>query len=378
MIFIQINHNNFLFLKLKKILFILHFPPPFHGASVVGKYIKTSQIINQLIDCYYINLSTSSSVEDIGKSGIRKWAKYLGLLINVTYQAIFHRPDLVYITLTSHGLGLIKDTAVVLICRIFRLPHVFHFHNKGVKKYDQTKTGKFLYPFVFKKAQVILLSPLLYSDIEDFVPRSRVYYCANGIPDLGFSNRQDSTSLERPTRLLFLSNLFKSKGVLDLLEASNLLKNSSVSFHLTIAGGEGDISSAKLEELISKYELEENINYNGKVQGEEKKFAFQEADVFIHPTHEDCFPLVLLEAMQAGLPVISTTEGAIPEIVEDGVNGLLVPFKSPAKLADAIRVLCENPLQRETFGKAGKEKFQKEYTLEKLENRFVRILSGII
>ncbi|AMQ57520.1 hypothetical protein AO498_13810 [Algoriphagus sanaruensis] len=343
---------------------------------MVGQYIKSSKVINQSFDGNYVNLSTSSTVDDIGKSGIRKWVKYLKIVAKVFHQGLFNRPDLAYITLTSNGPGLIKDAGIVFIFQLLGLPHVFHFHNKGVKKYSQTLFGKFLYPFVFKKAQIILLSPLLFSDIENYVSETRVHYCTNGILDMRFAVK-DEYSSKGPIEILFLSNLIRSKGVLDLLGACSLLKNSTVNFRLTIAGGEGDISSVELEKLILKYDLEDYIIYKGKVQGEDKKSVFHKADIFVHPTHEDCFPLVLLEAMQAGLPIISTYEGAIPEIVEDGVTGLLVPFKSPAKLANAILVLCENPVLREAFGKAGKEKFQREYTLEKFENRFVRILSSI-
>lgn len=169
--------------KNKKILFILHYPPPIHGAAMVGKYIKDSSFINDRFMSRYINLSTSISVEEIGKSGLKKWWRYTTILCKTFWQGLTWSPDLVYITLSSHGAGLIKDSLVVLICRMLRLPHVFHFHNKGVKRYAQTKIGKWTYPFVFKKAKVILLSPLLYEDIAAYVTQENVFYCANGIPD---------------------------------------------------------------------------------------------------------------------------------------------------------------------------------------------------
>lgn len=362
-----------------KVLFILHFPPPVHGAALVGQYIKSSQVINQSIDSTFINLSTSTSVDDIGKSGFRKWGRYLNILAKVLYQRIFNRPDLVYITLTSHGLGLVKDVGIVLICRLLNLPHVYHFHNKGVKKYEKKRTGKFLYPFVFKKAQVILLSPLLYSDIEDYVPESRVYYCANGIPDMGFSDRQNSTSLEEPIQLLFLSNLIKSKGILDLLEACKSLRESTLNFHLTIAGGEGDISAKELDNLILENGLKASVSYVGKIQEEEKKLILKLADIFVFPTfyENECFPLVLLEAMQAGLPIVTTSEGAIPEIVLHETNGLIVPPNNPMVLKDAILSLCEDSEKRERMGKAGQKKFQEQYTLERFEHRFLQVMNEV-
>lgn len=361
-----------------KVLFILHYPPPIHGAAMVGKYIKESRLINQGLKAKYINLSTSVSVDEIGKGGLRKWSRYFSILFQSFWQGLFWRPELVYITLSSHGLGLIKDSLVVLICRILGLSHVFHFHNKGVRSYSKTKLGKLIYSFVFKKAKVILLSPLLYSDIAEYVPESRVCYCANGIPDFGLGNRKKKEIFYQPIRLLFLSNLIKSKGILDLLEACKLLNENQVSFTCAIAGGEGDISKSELLELVMESGISQEVTYVGKVSGENKIKVLKEADILTHPTHEDCFPLVLLEAMQVGLPIISTYEGAIPEIVEDGKTGLLVPAKSSIDLADAIRNFFENPELRHRMGNAGKEKFQREYTLEKFEDRFLKILKGII
>lgn len=316
-------------------------------------------------------------MDEIGKSGIRKWGRYFNILAKVFYQGFIKRPDLVYITLTSHGLGLIKDAGIVMICRLLGLPHVYHFHNKGVKNYAETRVGKMLYPFVFKKAQVILLSPLLYSDIEDFVPLSRVHFCSNGIPEMGFSPELKWRSEGQSVRLLFLSNLIKSKGIFDLLEACRLLLKYNVSYYLTIAGGEGDISSVELNDLIRQCGLEAFVKYKGKVHGNDKNLILQETDIFVLPTHEDCFPLVLLEAMQACLPIVTTSEGAIPEIVEEDVNGLIVPSKSPEFLAEAILKLCKNPEKRAQFGKAGRLKFDQRYTLEQFENRFLQVINQV-
>lgn len=92
--------------------------------------------------------------------------------------------------------------------------------------------------------------------------------------------------------------------------------------------------------------------------------------------HNECFPLVLLEAMEHGLPCISTTEGGIPGIVDDGKTGFLVPKHDVAVLADKIQFLLNDSVLRSNMGKAGREKFEKEFTLEVFEKRMVEILSN--
>lgn len=94
--------------------------------------------------------------------------------------------------------------------------------------------------------------------------------------------------------------------------------------------------------------------------------------------HNECFPLVLLEAMEHGLPCISTTEGGIPGIVDDGKTGFLVPKHDVATLADKILLLLNDSVLRSNMGKVGREKFEKEFTLEVFEKRMTRILKHIV
>jgi glycosyltransferase involved in cell wall biosynthesis len=363
---------------LVKILFILHYYPPIHGAAMVGHYIRESKMINTAFDARYINISTSVSVDEIGKGGIKKLFRYVRILCLSFWQGLFWRPNLVYITLSSHGPGLFKDSLVVIICRVLRLKVVYHFHNKGVKRYAQTKIGKRMYPFIFKNTEIILLSPLLYEDIAAYVPENRIHFCANGIPDLQFPINIVAFDVDQPIRLLFLSNLIKNKGILDLIEACKLLKQEEFNFHCTIAGGEGDIIVSELKELIDMCELSAHITYLGKVQGDQKMKALLAADIFIHPTHEDCFPLVLLEAMQAGLSIIATCEGAIPEIVEDKKSGFIIPSHKPQLLAEAIKELAENPDLLIQMGKLGRKKYEENYTLEMFEKRYLQSIQTII
>ena len=92
--------------------------------------------------------------------------------------------------------------------------------------------------------------------------------------------------------------------------------------------------------------------------------------------HNECFSLVLLEAMEHGLPCISTIEGGIPGIVDDGKTGFLVPKHDVAVLADKIQLLLNDSVLCSNMGKVGREKFEKEFTLEVFEKKMVEILSN--
>ena len=140
-----------------KILFILHYPPPTHGASMIGEYIRTSTSINSTFEAKYLNLSTSYSVHEVGKGGLIKWWRYLGILYKTLTKSLNFRPDLIYITLSTTAPGFYKDALIAIICKTLRFPVVFHLHNKGVEKNSHKPLERLLYPWVFKNSNVILL-----------------------------------------------------------------------------------------------------------------------------------------------------------------------------------------------------------------------------
>jgi len=119
------------------------------------------------------------------------------------------------------------------------------------------------------------------------------------------------------------------------------------------------------------------IDVVGKKYGEEKRTAFKKADIFVHPTFNDCLPLVLLEAMQYSIPIVSTFEGAIPDVVEDGISGFLVPQRDVGALANKLEVLIKDPVLRQKMGSAGRAKYDAQFTLERFERRMVEILNQV-
>lgn len=371
---------------MNRILFILHYPPPVHGSSIVGGFIKESRLINESFDCHYINLGTSATVEEIGRNPANKSFRYLRLIWQVKKTLLFFKPDLCYLTLSSAGIGFYKDALIVLIVRLFGIKRVYHFHNKGVRINQEKVIDNLLYRLVFENAEVILLSKYLYPDVQKYVPESRVHYCPNGIPDeAGVSrnpqvknhNGKHSLSPLCASHLLFLSHLIESKGVFVLVKALKIIKEKGCTFHCIMIGGAGDVTEDQMRETIEESGLKGHVDVVGKKYGEEKRTAFEKADIFVHPTFNDCLPLVLIEAMQHSLPIVSTPEGAIPDIVEDGITGFLVPQKDAIAMADKLEVLIKDPDLRKKMGSAGRAKYEAQFTLERFERRMVEILTQV-
>ena len=395
-----------------KILFIAPLPPPVHGSSMVSKYIKESTLIQECFDCDFVNLSTSRTMDEIGKGGLKKIFRFLGSLLTLLGKLLTHRYDLCYIAITCHGMGFLKDAPFALLCKLFGHKLLLHQHNKGMSRDCNRWPYRWLMPLVYRNATVMLLSWHLYEDISAVVKREQVIICPNGIPPLDNgqrlnvdvnANQQSETAInQRPEgainraehfnrsaasltgtegapRLLFLSNLIVSKGIYVLLEACQRLKERGVAFHCDYVGGESkEVTGEQFRKAIAERGLTDCVTYHGPQYGADKDRAFRRADIFVQPTFDDCFPLTLVEAMQYRLPIVSTDVGAIPDIVTDGVNGLVCKQQDVDSLVVALSTLLADPAMRQEMGERGHARYLKEMTLEAFERSFAEALRSTV
>lgn len=365
----------------KKILFIMHTPPPVHGAAMMGQYIKDSKLINKSFDCIYINPSISDSVASVGKVNVKKILRLLGTYWEVLTTVIKEKPDLCYFTATCSGWGIIRDAVMVGILKLCHRKIVLHLHNKGVKNLRGNKIADFFYRIMFKNVKVILLSERLYDDVSQFVKREDVYICPNGIPDTTGGDKEPMAERHNKIpHLLFLSNLLESKGVIVLLDALKILKDKGYSFVCDFVGAETkEIDAERFQNEVEARGLNKLAVYDGRKYGEEKEKFFNIADVFVFPTYYsgETFGLVNLEAMEHKIPIVATNVGGIPDVVKNGKNGLISEQKNPISLADCIAELLDDKTLREKMGEDGYKKYKENFTVKAFEKRMKTCLSDI-
>lgn len=357
----------------------MHMPPPVHGAAIVGQQVHDSYLINNAFDCRYVNVATARSLDDIGRTGIRK------LIDNIRkWREMYHvvrdfHPDLVYITPNTTRGAFYRDFITVQLLKYLQSNMVLHLHNKGVSKRQDRWLDDKLYRRFFRGVKVILLSQRLYADIEKYVAREDVLICPNGIVDTNITDnskydnfRQDNTV---PIQLLFLSNMMADKGVWTLLDALRIVKDHGVPFFCHFVGGWKDVNEHDFVKCVDAYGLSTSVLAHGAKYGEEKNTFLYNADVLVFPTKEECFPLVLLEAMSQAKACIASIEASIPEIVIDEETGLLVEKDNPIALAQAIECMAQDHNLCHKMGEAGRKRFEQLYTLEHFEQRMLQILN---
>lgn len=189
-----------------------------------------------------------------------------------------------------------------------------------------------------------------------------VAFAPTAIAAAQISDRQD-TCQSTPTRLLFVGRLVSVKGLVYLLEAVRLLLHDGVPVRLILVGT-GPCRKALIA-LVAKHALSSAVEFTGEVSfGPNLLALYREADIFVLPSLSEGTPRVLWEAMAAGLPIVATRVGGVPEIIQHGETGLLVSPRSAQQLAASIRRMIEDEELRVRLIRAGYSLIRK-HTVEK-------------
>ena len=357
----------------------MQLPPPVHGASLVNQNIKNSSKISSVFHCHFVNISLAVNLESIGKGSIIKLVKFISLFFSIFYKLATNKFDAVYITLSPHGGAFYKDSILLLLAKIFCSKRVIHLHGKGIKaEANSSQFKNKLYNFVFNKCSVIHLAESLLFDINFLRGIDKLYILPNGVPYIYSKNKSHKNPV---ASLLYISNLVPTKGAFDFIKACKLLLDNGYYFEANLAGAH---SSAEFLNECKKYidanGLGEAVNLLGPAYGEDKEKLLASADIFILPTYyrNECFPLSILEAMSYGLPVISTNEGAINNIIQDGHNGFIIKKKSPLSLFKAISKLLDNNDVKAEMSTNAKSVFENKYMLNIFEDNFIKIISDFL
>jgi glycosyltransferase involved in cell wall biosynthesis len=173
-----------------------------------------------------------------------------------------------------------------------------------------------------------------------------------------------------------VANLFPRKGYEYLLEALADVRKIIPNVHCVIVGKGDEGYRTQLMNLVHERDLHSVVTFAGFQPNVLEYLA--DFDVVVLPSILEGFGIVLLESMAMGKPVIASRVGGIPEAVEDGVTGILVPPANSSKLADALVVLLENSALRQSMGEAGRKRVESFFSLERTINEIECVYNHIL
>ena len=365
---------------MNKILFILKLPPPVHGSTMMNKIVQNSELLKNSFETTILESSISTDTKDIGKWSLRKAILIFKNYFNL-YQALRKdKPELVYFALSPISFAFIKDFISIIIIKFFDIPIVYHLHGKGISTYSKKWLFNILYKRAFTNQFAVVLADELRSDIERY-HFSGIYTVPNGIKaDVDRSVFENTNLKSQVFTLLYLSNFVKSKGLIEFLSACSILKRKSLDFNINIIGKPIDIKQEEVKNYVVANNLESNLNFLGPAYDQQKINLMLSSDILVFPTFyaNECLPLVLIEAMQCGLPIITSREGGIPSIIRDKKNGLLIDPRSPQEIANSIEELYFHPEIRLKMRLQARSDYENFYTIGVFEENLADVLNKVI
>lgn len=179
-----------------------------------------------------------------------------------------------------------------------------------------------------------------------------------------------------PLRLLYLGRLVREKGLFEALEGLQRARQAGAPATLVLAGSGPD--EAALRAAAAGLRLGDAVHFAGPVFGADKLALLAAADALLFPTYAEGLPYALLEAMAAGLPAITTPVGAIPDLIDDGVHGILVPPRDAQGVAGAIARLAGARARLAPMGAACRARIRDHHAIQRLAGDFSRLYAGLL
>lgn len=348
-------------------------PPPIHGQSIATQALFDADL--SPVKKILIPIRSSKTLKSVGKFSISK-ASGLILLIFRTWAAwLRQQPSVLYYTAGSGAwIPFTRDVVFLSLCRPLFKRTLIHYHSGNLQEFvEGSKLRSLLGRLAYGRgAWTLRLGP---GCPAPSYPENRVFDLPNG---LDAPPAMASRSPSEEFRILFLGNLFKEKGVLDLIDAVGKMALTYPSkIRLSLIGNwPNDDGKQEIESKIATLPPNVHCPAPHPAYGQEKWQLLANHDVFAFPSYysSENLPLVVIEAMAASLPVVATDWRGVRSLVSHGETGLLVPVQNVDVLASAILTLAQSPSLRKSLAEGARRAYEETYTLVHHIEAFRRIL----
>ncbi|MGG1921315.1 glycosyltransferase [Chryseobacterium sp. NRRL B-14798] len=343
------------------------------------------ELKKQMIPFKYITVSVDTD------SNFQKILEYLTACIKLIYFYIttIGKSKMIYIAVAQSRLGFCRDFMFVWISALFGKKIVAHLHGGNFKTFylEQSPFLQKIIKKTYDQCDCIIVLSRVYTDLFDFVDnyKEKVKVVPNGIPE--FDNDESIEKKYNPTRpvILYLSNLIESKGYLDVLHSSLILKEKynispQVYFCGNFLSNSDDVTFDSVEKakdyfhnFVKENKLEDNVVYKGLVQGEAKDQLLKNADFLILPTNYNAEgqPISLIEGLKNGCVLITTQYRDIQYMNLDKETGFFVNYNDPEAIAEMISNVNEQDFKRMSLN--AQKHFKNSYSFISHYNNIIKI-----
>lgn len=341
---------------MQDVFVIGRFPPPLDGQTIGTR--RLAELLAPSRHVRRIDTSPPDSEHVAAEVKFRpgRVLHYLGQRKQIR-DALRQAPQapVLWASISPAPLGHWRDVLTVLPAFQPEQPVVAVLHRGAFDKLFKSRlTAPTARMLVRRVSAFVFLNRQLSEACAAWIPGEKRFVIPNTIEEqvrcsLGeIASKQENRRSRARLRLLFLSNMMPEKGYWDVLEALRLLRSRSVPVEATFAGGWiAEKDKLDFQAYVAAHALEDSVRHEGPVHDRDHiKRLHLDADVFVLPSYHptEAQPIALIEALNAGTPLITTYHGGIPEMVSEGREALVVPARDASAIADAVVRLADFPL----------------------------------
>ena len=331
-------------------------------ASVINSFLESKLGEDVIFKPSYIQTST-----------LKNWVRFFFFIFDYIFILLSNKNIKIVHILSAEKGSFLRKSILLTIAKIFGKKTIINFHSCDPNIFYKDK----IFPFnlfiknILNSADLILvLSTQWKKIIQDKCTNSNIKVLYNPVKLKELNPKPVSENVN----VLFMGIMGKRKGAYDIIEAAKSIKNKNIKI---IMHGNGEVN--EIRELVKKYNLESIIEVDGWIKGDAVEKAYRNADFMILPSYDEGLPMTILEAMSYGMPVISTTVGGIPDMIENGVNGYMLTPGHNQVLAEKIDFLAENSELRKNMGEKSyeifKEKFDINIIVKNLQTYYEKLIN---
>ncbi len=362
-----------------KVLICGILPPPNFGHSMMYKILMNSDFL-KAYDVTFLNMHFWSYQQHkkVTWTKVGKLFVYLGKYV---FLIIKNRPRYVLYNMSFDRMPFVKDFLFCWVGRILGCRIVLHDMGQYIRElYDAS--GPIMRWLIRRLSRLVTASIVLGENTKEkyhgLMSAERVLAVPGSVEDTENIIVQGEKSTGQ-IHVLYFSFLSRSKGIWTALNAipSVIKTNPQVKF-LFAGPFENDILKKEIEEFVNQENLKNHVEFFGYIADPiENLQIHRRSDIFIFPTLRDVFGLVLLHAMAERLPIVASREGCIPEIIEGGKNGFLIPKGDHEDLARKIILLANDANLRRNMGEENRRRYLDFYTPVKYGERMIAVFKQI-
>ncbi len=365
-------------MKRPKVVLLAQTPPPYHGQAVMQGYLVAESW--PWCEKVHIRMAFSQGVEDVGRLQVHKVVELFWVVVRLVRERLAGPIDVIYYPPAGYSASaFLRDLVMLPVLFILSRRVVLHYHSGGGRGLIERmpRPVRTLARWLYGKADLgIVLARSLAADTFG-VKKENIIVLPNGVeepPGVCFGGAGKST------RALYVGTLMPEKGVLDLLAGLREARSRGATIALDLVGGfVSERFQSECGATIERFGLEDCVHLHGILVAGDKWELYRGAGMFVFPTYypQENQPLVLIEAMMWGLPIIATSWRAIPEMVTDANEAFIVQPHDVRAIGDRLARLGSEADLRSRMGLAARRRYEEEYSLRRHLDRMAVALRDV-